>query len=130
MLQPRVERQRFSPGERRIERDIFRKISKLPSRRKFAGGRILVKHADGAAIGADQSQHQLDQRGLAGPVVADQRAQPPRDEVERDVAQRAHRAVVLHDAGYRDGRGHFPASLPVGLGGGAIKGWLSTTPPG
>ena len=81
-------------------------------------------------IGADQSQHQLDQCGLAGTVVADQRAEPPRDEVERDVAQCAHRAVVLHDAGNGDGRGHFPPSLPDGLGGGAIKGWLSMTPPG
>ena len=36
----------------------------------------------------------------------------------------------FHDAGHRDGWGHFPASLLDGLGGGAIRGWLSTTPPG
>ena len=88
LLQPRVERQRFAPGQRGVERDVLRQISKLPARRKFAGGRILVEHADRAAIGADQSQHQFDQRGLAGAVVADQRAEPSRTEVERDVAQR------------------------------------------
>ena len=81
-------------------------------------------------IGADQSQHQLDQRGLAGAVMADQGTEPPGAQVERDVPQRLHRAVALDDAIHGDGGGHRRLRLDDGLGGGAISGRVSTTPPG
>ena len=131
LLQPRVECQRFAPGQGGIERDILRQIAEQPARREFARRRILVQHADRAAVGVDESEHQLDQRGLAGAVMADQRAQPPRDEVERDVAQRA---APRRSSSRRRSTETVTVicrlRLADGFGGGAIKGWVSTTPPG
>ena len=69
-------------------------------------------------------------KDAAGAVVADQRAQPSRTEIERDVAQRLHRAVTLLHAIHGDSDTHRKLRLAVGFGGGAIKGCVSTTPPG
>ena len=90
----------------------------------------LAQDADRAALGVNEAEHQFDQRGLAGAVMADQRAQPPRSKVERDVAQRLDRAKTLFHAIDGDGDGHRRLRLADGFGGGAMRGRVSTTPPG
>src|SRR5579883_712689 len=98
--------------------------------RELTGGGIVAEHQDRTAGGADQAQHQLHQRGLAGAVVTDQRHHLSFAELEGDVGHRRDAAVVLGDVADVDRGGH--GSPPAGLrrAGGAIKGWLSTTPPG
>jgi hypothetical protein len=46
----------------------------------------------------DQAQHHLEQRALAGAVVADQAEQFAADDVEIDAVDRMHGAVMLGDA--------------------------------
>src|SRR5690606_27202487 len=91
-------------------------------------GRIEARHAHAALIGPHQPEQQLDQGGLAGPVVADQRGGLAGAQRQADVAHGDDIAIAPgHAAPLRD-RAHRDACPAIA--GGRISGALSTTPPG
>src|SRR5581483_2191507 len=98
--------------------------------RELAGCRIVAEHRNRAPCGADQAQHQLHQRGLAGAIVADQRHRLPSAEFKGDVGYRGDAPVVLRYVA--DGNRRVHGALPAALrrAGGDMSGWLSITPPG
>ena len=55
----------------------------------------LPVEEDLAAVDAVDARHALDQRGLAGAVVADERHDPPGIDLEVDLVQGDHGAEVL-----------------------------------
>jgi hypothetical protein len=60
--------------------------------------RIVPFEADLPVVDRQDARDDLDQRGLAGTVVADQRHDLARVRLEIDLAQRLHRAEALADA--------------------------------
>ncbi|MNT49775.1 hypothetical protein D3C72_1866480 [compost metagenome] len=94
---------------------------------EIAAGRVLSEHADGSGRRTDQAQHELDQRRLAGPVVADERDSLPGVQGEGHILHGLDGTVALGNAGRADCGRHWIAFFTAP---GAIRGWLSTTPPG
>src|SRR6516164_3903362 len=96
---------------------------------ELARGGIVAEHLDRALGGADQSQHQLHQRGLASAVVTDQRYHLALAEVKGDAGHGRDAAVSLGHVADAHGQSHGAPSATLGRAGGDISGWLSMTPP-
>ena len=65
-------------------------------------GRVLARHPELAAVGADQGREDLDDRGLAGAVGAEQREDRALGDVEVDAVEHEVVAVGLAQAGRCD----------------------------
>ena len=76
--------------------------------------------ADGAAVGGVHAGDDLDQRRLAGAVLAEERVHLAGEDVEVDVLEHADAGEGLRDAGERDEGGHLAA--PAGRAAAALRG--------
>src|SRR5690606_16233254 len=124
-----IEGKGLSPGKRRIERDVLGQIAEPAPRRELAGGWILPENPDLPSCRLNKPEHELQQRRLAGAVVADQRDSLAGGKLERDIPHGLDRTVALGDANDLHRRCHG-RPVSIGRAGGAISGRLSTTPPG
>ena len=98
----------------------------------MARGGIVAEHLDAAGRRPDEAEHQLHQRRLAGAVVSDERHGLALLEIERGFAHGVNLAEALRDLpdpNRRRAHGRGPQPI-FGRAGGAMSGWLSTTPPG
>src|SRR6516162_10922086 len=94
-FEPGIKGLRFAAGECGIEGDVFRQVAQMAATCELTGGGIVAKHLDRAACGADQSQHQLHQRGLAGAVVTDQRHHLALADIKGDAGYRCDAAIMF-----------------------------------
>jgi hypothetical protein len=109
-LQPGVEGLCLPTGQRGVERDVLRQIAELPARRELAGGGVFAQHFEGALARPDQAEHQLHQRRLAGPVVADQTADMAGRDLQVDRRQGLE-ARKRHGNVFRTEIAHIPFFL-------------------
>src|SRR5690606_17300327 len=117
--------------ERGIKGDVFRQIAKPAPCGELARSGVVAQHTHAAGAGLHQTEHQLDQRGLAGAVMADQRHDLARRQHERYIRRGLDAAVTLADATDCNRRLHFASPwIVAGAGGGAMSGLESITPPG
>src|SRR5215216_4069272 len=72
--------------------------AELAGRHRVRDGDLAALEPDLAAIGGEGARQDLDQRALAGPVVADQGRHLPRVDGEVDAPQRPDAAEALRDA--------------------------------
>jgi len=131
-LQPRVERERLGASHRRVQRDVLGQIAKFaPSARRRAAGGILAQNEHAARTWAHQPEHDLDQCGFAGAVVADQADALAGVERQIELAHGVLAPVAAADAPHDD---HFfchgANRSRAGGRGGVISGAESITPPG
>ena len=71
------------------------------------GGELALADADAAAVGGVHAGDDLDERRLAGAVLAEERVHLAGEDVEVDVLEDADAGEGLRDAGERDEGGHL-----------------------
>src|SRR5690606_33616606 len=107
---------------------LWQKAERLARFGAACAGRVEFGNPHLALVGPDQPQQQLDQRRLAGAVMADQRGHFAGIERKRNVLDRRHTAVTLGDLLPMRDTTHDAAGS--GTRTGRISGALSMTPPG
>ncbi|MCY1554942.1 hypothetical protein D9M68_915560 [compost metagenome] len=111
-----------------MKRYALGQIAKRPANAEIALRRIFAEDAYLTGGWADKPEQQLDQRRLAGAIVADERDGLAFVEGEREFPQRINLAAISFRNPFdANGRGHGHCSFRTGI---AISGWLSVTPPG
>src|SRR5690606_3221763 len=114
---------------RAVEGDAFRQEADAePGIRAATAGRIGAEQANGARGRPDEAEKELDQRRLAGAVMADERDHLTQLERQRNIADGSNSAVLLRRGAPLGNARHCWASA-ASLGG-CISGALSMTPPG
>jgi hypothetical protein len=95
-------------SRRRIRRSTSRPAGEPPRRGRSvrAARRRGAGDAQGARVGLDQGREDLDDRGLAGAVGAEQGEDRPLGDVEIDAVEDDVRAERLAQAGGQDRRSH------------------------
>ncbi len=75
--------------------------------------RRAAEHPDGLSIDQVLAPDDAQQRGLAGPVGAEQQRARPAGDVELDAAQHGHTAITEHEVAHFDNRGFGGAHEPI-----------------
>ena len=76
----------------------FQNVALFPNLSVMDNVRVGAHHRHAAGIGARETGHHVDQRGLAGAVGAEQSEELALCDLERHAGQRLHRAIALLDA--------------------------------
>ena len=130
-LQARVEGHQFDCRHGAVKRHVLgQEAQRAPRLGAAAPCRVLALYLDPSRAGADQPQQQLDQRRLAGAVVADQRRHLARSQRQTNVLDGDQRPVALGDLDPLRDRRHGSGTAGLGTRTGRISGALSKTPPG
>jgi hypothetical protein len=103
-------------------------MTATPSRRARAGSRWstgLAGDLDRAGVRAVRAGDRLDQGGLAGPVLADDRVDLAGQQLERHALERADAAEALGDVGEPEKGGHLGCPRSVSF---EVKTWSLKRP--
>ena len=96
-VQPAVKAQIGAHRDIDVERRLLEHDAKPGQRRHRVAADIVAVNVDGAAIGDEQAAQQLEQRGFAGAVLAEQRHEFAGRHLQADMVERRHVAEALDD---------------------------------